>query len=174
NGIYTVRSSDGADLARVTTSPDGAHDIPTDWSPDGQQMVFTRGQPAAGASTTLMVVNVDGTGARILSDHQFGGGRWSPDGTTILTDAGEDDAKKLRLVPVDRGAIRTIEIVSDVKLRTAFFGSWSPDGQWIAFSGRASDGVDLYVVRVDGTELHQVTDTPGQYEDGADWTAATP
>lgn len=175
NGIYTVRSSDGGDLARTTTSPDGAHDIPTDWSPNGQQMVFIRGQPTEGASTSLMVVNVDGSGARVLSDQQLGQGRWSPDGKTILTDVGEDSAKKLQLVAVDGGEIRTIEIVSDVTLRTAFFASWSPDGEWIVFSGRASKSVDLYLVRVDGTDLHQVTDTPiGKYEDAADWTAEAP
>ncbi len=42
NGIYTVRSSDGSDLTRVTTNPDGYHDIPSDYSPDGRQIVFAR------------------------------------------------------------------------------------------------------------------------------------
>ncbi len=171
NGIYTVRSSDGGDLARVTTSPDGAHDIPTDYSPDGQQIVFTRQGLPDEADTTLMVVNVDGSGARALSDRRLGQGRWSPDGKTILTDAGE----KLLLVPIDGGEIRTIEIVSDGGPKTAFFASWSPDGEWIVFSGRASKSVDLYIVRVDGTHLHQVTDTPiGKYEDAADWGVPAP
>jgi hypothetical protein len=31
--------------------------------------------------------------------------------------------------------------------------------------------VDLYVMRVDDTDLRQVTDTPGKWEDGADWAA---
>ena len=165
NGIYTVRSSDGGDLTRVTTSPDGAHDIPTDYSPDGQQIVFMRGVPD-GAGTTLMVVNVDGSRARSLSDRRLGQARWSPDGKTIVTDGDG----KLLLVPADGGQIRTIEIVSDGSLKTALFASWSPDGEWIVFSGRASKSVDLYIVRVDGTDLHQVTDTPiGLYEDAADW-----
>jgi Tol biopolymer transport system component len=170
NGIYTVRSSDGGDFARVTTSPDGAHDIPTDFSPDGQQIVFIRGVPDA-ADESLMVVNVDGSGARALSDHKLGGGRWSPDGKTILTDAGE----KLLLVPIDGGEIRTIEIVSDGGPKMAFWASWSPDGEWIVFSGRASKSVDLYIVRVDGTNLHQVTNTPiGMYEDAAHWGVPAP
>ena len=170
NGIYTVHSSDGGDLVRVTTSPDGGHDIPTDYSPDGEQIVFTRQAFADEADTTLMVVNIDGSSARSLSDRRLGPGRWSPDGKTILT----DDGDSLLLVPIDGGEIRTIEIVSD-SLKTAFFGSWSPDGEWIVFSGRASKSVDLYIVRVDGTNLHQVTDTPmGQWEEGADWTADAP
>jgi Tol biopolymer transport system component len=170
NGIYTVRSSDGGDLIRVTTSPDGAHDIPTDYSPDGHQIVFTRGKPQdEGKYDKMMVVNVDGSGVRALSDQKLGQGRWSPDGKTILSDGDG----KLLLVPGDGGQIRTIEIVSDGSLKTAFFASWSPDGEWIVFSGKASMSVDLYIVRRDGTDLHQVTDTPiGLYEDAANWTAA--
>jgi Tol biopolymer transport system component len=173
NGIYTVSSSDGGHLVRVTIAPDGVHDIPTDYSPDGQQIVFTRQRLADESDTTLMIINVDGSGARALSDRRLGPGRWSPDGRTILSDAGEE-GEELLLVPVDGGEIRPIEIVSD-SLRSAFFGSWSPDGDWIVFSGRASKSVDLYIVRVDGTGLRQLTNTPmGQWEEAADWTAGTP
>ena len=173
NGIYTVRSSDGGDLIRVTTAPDGGHDVPSDYSPDGQQIVFTRERLADESDTTLMIMNVDGSGARALSDRRLGPGRWSPDGKTILSDLGEE-GESLLLVPVDGGEIRAIEIVSD-DLRSAFYGSWSPDGEWIVFSGRASMSVDLWIVRVDGTNLHQVTDTPmGQWEEFADWTASRP
>jgi Tol biopolymer transport system component len=171
NGIYTVRSSDGGDLTRVTTSPNGSHDIPTDYSPDGHRLVFGRMRLPDVADTTLMVVNVDGSGARALSDRRLAAGRWSPDGQTILTDA--DDA--LLLVPVDGGGIRTIDIAAANGLETSFFGSWSPDGDWIVFSGRASKSVDLYIVRADGTNLHQLTDTPvGKWEEGADWTVGAP
>lgn len=170
NGIYTVRSSDGGDLARVTTSPGGAHDIPTDYSPDGKQIVFIRGVPDA-ADDTLMVASADGSVARALSDRQLGQARWSPDGKTIVTDADG----KLLLVPADGGEIRTIEILSDGAPKTALFASWSPDGYWIVFSGRASKSVDLYIVRMDGTDLHQVTNTPiGMYEDAADWGVPAP
>jgi Tol biopolymer transport system component len=172
-GIYTVNSSDGGDLVRVTTAPDGVHDVPTDYSPDGKQIVFTRQRLADESDTTLMIMNVDGSGARALSDRRLGPGRWSPDGKTILSDLGEE-GENLLLVPVDGGEIRTIEIISD-SLRSAFNGSWSPDGEWIVFSGRASQSVDIWIVRVDGTNLHQVTDTPmGQWEEFADWTAAAP
>ena len=173
NGIYTLNASDGGDVVRLTTAPDGVHDVPTDYSPDGKQIVFTRGRLADESDTTLMVVNVDGTGARALSDRRLGPGRWSPDGKTVLSDLGEE-GEALVLVPVDGGEIRPIEIISD-SLRSAFYGSWSPDGQWIVFSGRASKSVDLWIVRADGTNLHQVTDTPmGQWEEFADWTAAAP
>jgi Tol biopolymer transport system component len=50
---------------------------------------------------------------------------------------------------------------------------WSPDGAWIAFSsnrtGRPNAG-QLYLVRADGTDLRQVTDSTASYTQHS-WTA---
>ena len=115
---------------------------------------------------TLMVVNVDGTDERVLTDRKVGlASRWSPDGKTILTEADGS----LLLVPVDGGQPSPIRI--DGPIVTATRGAWSPDGAWIVFSGSASTstGEDIYIMRTDGTDLHQVTDTPGLDEEFADW-----
>jgi Tol biopolymer transport system component len=169
NGIYTVRTSDGKDLIRVTTCPKGCHDIPGDYSPDGRQIVFSREKLPDQADTTLMVVDVDGSHARPITDQKVGGGgRWSPDGKTILATIGKDRNGSLLLVPIDGGTATKFEIASNPTLKP-FDGSWSPDGEWIVFSARNETSVDLYIVRTDGTDLHQVTDTPGNWEDGADW-----
>jgi Tol biopolymer transport system component len=169
NGIYTVRASDGGDLIRVTSCPDGCHDIPGDYSPDGRQIVFAREKLPDQADTTLMVVDVDGSHARPITAQKVGGsGRWSPDGKTILATVGEDRNGSLLLVPIDGGTATKFEIASDPTLKP-FGGSWSPDGEWIVFSARNETSVDLYVARTDGTDLHQVTDTPRNWEDGADW-----
>src|SRR5690348_14454250 len=34
---------------------------------------------------------------------------------------------------------------------------WSPDGKWIAFTGYNDTGYDIYRVRPDGAELHNIT-----------------
>jgi Tol biopolymer transport system component len=167
NGIYTVRASDGGDLTRVTTSPTDAHDIPGDYSPDGRQIVFGReGQKGT------MFVNVDGTDERALTNQEGGGGSWSPDGKTILTDA--QGGTTLLLVPVDGSQPSPIGI--GAALAAASRGAWSPDGQWIVFSGIAtnSPGEDIYIMRADGTDLHQVTNTPGVDEEFGDWGVAIP
>jgi Tol biopolymer transport system component len=171
SGIYTVRASDGGDLIRVTECPGECHDIPGDYSPDGRQIVFIRGQLADESDTTLMVVNIDGSNARQITDQKVGGGRWSPDGKTILAsglDERVDAPGSLLLVPIDGGETTKIEIAADATLKP-FGGSWAPDGKWIVFSARNETSVDLYIVRIDGTDLHQVTNTPGNWEDGADW-----
>jgi hypothetical protein len=48
----------------------------------------------------------------------------------------------------------------------------SPDGRWVAFSGKANVGArpDLYMVRVDGTGLRRITDTPDASEDRPSWS----
>jgi Tol biopolymer transport system component len=107
NGIYTVRASDGGGLSRVTTSPGGDHDVIGDYSPDGRQLVFLRDNLVDEEHNTLMVVNVDGSDPRVLTDRKVGlASRWSPDGKMILT---ESDGSLL-LVPVDGGQPSPIRI----------------------------------------------------------------
>ena len=55
NGIYSVRASDGGDLIRITSNPDGG-DIPGDYSPDGTRLVFMRFEDDV--PTGLFVVDI--------------------------------------------------------------------------------------------------------------------
>ena len=164
NGIYTVRAADGGGLVRLTSCPNGCHDIPTDYSPDGHQIVFTRQKLPDEADVTQMIVNVDGSDAHAITDRKLGRGRWSPDGEAILTDANGS----LLLVPIDGAEIRTIKIESGATLNPTG-AAWSPDGEWIVFSGHTGTGFDLYIMHTDGTSLHRVADTPNIWEGAADW-----
>jgi Tol biopolymer transport system component len=168
NGIYTVRASDGGGLTRVTANPDGGNDGPGSYSPDGRQIVFARNSLADPEHDTLMVVNVDGSNAHALTDRQVGGARWSPDGKVILTEADGD----LLLVAVDGGAITPITF--EAGFTVASRAAWSPDGEWIVFTRTFLQQEDIYIVRKDGTNLHQITDTPSQDEEFADWGVAAP
>jgi Tol biopolymer transport system component len=170
NGIYTVRASDGGGLARVTTSPGGGHDVLGDYSPDGRQIVFLRDNLVDEEHNELMVVNVDGSHEQVLTDRKVGlASRWSPDGKTILTEANGS----LLLVPVDGSQPSAIKINADAPV-TATRGAWSPDGTWIVFSRVTSTGEDIYIMRKDGTNLHQITDTPGQDEEFGEWGLRAP
>jgi len=171
NGIYTVRASDGGGLIRVTTSPGGGHDVPGDYSPDGRQIVFLRDNLVDEEHNALMVVNADGSDPRVLTDRKVGlACRWSPDGKMILTESG----RSLLLVPASGGQpipIRGLDAGSAVK---ATRGGWSPDGAWIVFSRVTSTGEDIWVMRKDGTDLHQITHTPGVDEEGGEWGVPAP
>ena len=76
------------------------------------------------------------------------------------------------LVPIDGSRPSSILINGLATSR----GTWSPDGQWIVFSGIASSstGADIYIVRADGTDLHQVTNTPGLDEEFGDQGGRSP
>jgi len=173
NGIYTVRSTDGGDLVRVTESPAEHHDIPGDYSLDGSQIIFARSLPEPlavdGDDSHLMVVNIDGSNEHQLSDQLMGGGRLSPDGTTILTASGN----YLTLVPTGGGHATPIHIV-EAPNDLALGGAWSPDGQWVVFTlyPSSAEHSDIYIMRRDGTDLRQVTQTADQDEEFADWAPA--
>jgi len=49
-----------------------------------------------------------------------------------------------------------------------------PEGTWIVFSRVTSTGEDIYIMRKDGTNVHQVTNTPGQDEEFGEWGIPAP
>jgi Tol biopolymer transport system component len=169
-GMYTVRASDGGDLTRVTTSPVGMRDGDCmAHSPDGRQLVFLRDVQDE-EHGTLMVVNIDGGDERALIAQEIGlGCDLSPDGKTILTEANGS----LLLVPVDGSQPSAIKIAADSPVR-ATRAAFSPDGTWIVFSRVTSTGEDIYIMRTDGTNVHEVTDTPGQDEEFGEWGVPAP
>jgi hypothetical protein len=58
-GIYSVRASDGGELQRLTTPPEGMRDIPGDFSPTGQ-FVFKRAAGDGEANGSLMLIDATG------------------------------------------------------------------------------------------------------------------
>lgn len=169
NGIYTVRASDGGDLTRITSAPEGTHDVPGGYSPDGTQIVFVRSDLSDEEHATLMAVGTDGGDERQLTDQKVGmRSSWSPDGSSILTEADGT----LLVVPADGGEPSPIDLgVTDAWATRA---SWSPDGEHIVFSMRidlsAPTTWDIYVADIDGSNVVQVTDTPYRGEGDASWS----
>ena len=80
-GVYTLRSSDGGDLQRVTSDPTG-DDCPSDYSPNGKRLVITR---ANDTTYALYTVKLDGSGLTQITpdgmNFNFCNGSWSPRGT---------------------------------------------------------------------------------------------
>jgi TolB protein len=137
-------------------------DFPGDFTPDGTEFVFKRSADEVAGS--LMIVDIAGGEPNPLSaDPVEDAGRFSPDGTLVLTSAGGE------IVVLNREG----DVVHRVAETGAFlFGpDWSPDGRWVAFS-RATTGpfADIFVSRPDGTDQRQVTSTPAN-EITLDWGA---
>lgn len=174
-GVFTMRSSDGGDLTRLTANPYGGHDIPADYSPDGSSLLFLRERPAPGHAGRLALfrVGVDGGGLRQLTSWGLGAasGRWSPDGSSIVFSVESGHSKgSLLVVRPDGTDVR--KIFQDPRGGSAFQPTWSPGGDRIMFAlvpSFKTGGEDLYTVHADGSDLTQVTNTPDDFEDSPDW-----
>ena len=175
NGIWTIRVSDGRDLKRVTSNP-GGDDLPFDYSPNGQQILFSRVDPSRPptANVALFVVNTDGTGLRRITPwgypDQDDGGSWSPNGQTILFDCNPADfptgsaTGSLCLVHPDGSGLTPIPLKVPSFAR-AHDPGWSPDGTKIVFNlvshkGPGTFQQGIYTANADGTNLQQVTSSP--------------
>jgi len=187
-GLYTVRSSDGGDLRQVTSNP-GGDDCPSDYSPNGRRLVFTR---ASETTNGLFTVKLDGTGLRQVTppgmNFDFCSGSWSLRGNLIVLSAHvpKADRSTIWVVHPDGSGLRQIPVAGCGGLSSLPDGSpnpssigcgnpsWSPNGKKIMFhrhtlTGTPQERFDLYTVNADGTGLKQVTDTPDIDEFGGDW-----
>jgi Tol biopolymer transport system component len=158
NGIYTVDAADGSDLQRLTSSPDGGHDIPGDYSADGSQLFFGR------ESGSIMVVGADGSNPHAVTSDVSGVPSLSPDGQTLVTASGG----MLYIIAVDGTSETPIRIIGPT-FQDVSGASWSPDGSWIVLSlaTRPSDW-NIARVRPDGSGLFQITDNTAE-EQFVDW-----
>jgi len=158
NGVYTVSSSDGGDLRRLTSNPDGGHDGPGDYSTDGTQLFFGR------ENGPVMVVSTDGSDPRPVTSDSYGAPSLSPDGRTLLV--ARDG--RLYLIAVAGGVVTPITIF-ETDFNDASGGSWSSDGKWIVLSLAIRPGQwDIYRMRPDGSSLFQITNN-GADEEFGDW-----
>jgi Tol biopolymer transport system component len=166
NGIYTLDAVDGNDLKRLTSSPDGGHDIPGDYSADGSELFFARWD-GFGETGPIMAVGMDGSDPRQVTTEGYGMPNLSPDGQTLV--AKRDG--QLYLIAVDGSSATPITIPAATPVG-AFWPSWSPDGRWIVFqmlSRTHGPGVlAIARVRPDGSGLFQITDSASE-EAFPDW-----
>jgi Tol biopolymer transport system component len=180
NGVYTLRSSDGGDLQRVTSDPNG-DDCPGDYSPNGKRLVITRANETTFA---LFTVKLDGSGAKQITpnvmDLNFCNGNWSPQGNEIVFSAHVPDFdfhSSVWVVHFNGAGLRQLPIAgpcggpfADPTTFGCFNPVWSPDGQKIAFGRNVDDEQrDVYTVNADGSGLFQVTHTPDISEFNGDW-----
>lgn len=177
---FAVLSPDGAQLAfsRSTDAGDdtfisdrdlgnevqlalpGAQLFPA-WSADGAKIAF---QANTGSGMHVWVMDSDGSDAHQVPNQPAGNSglpRFSPDGTRIVfanDPTGDDAVTRLYVIRVDGSGLTAIGPTN----RYVSAPSFSPDGEWILFSSHAPGyAVDartgLYVMKPDGTNLHQIT-----------------
>jgi Tol biopolymer transport system component len=152
HGIYTVRTSDGGDIVRLSAPNDGG--VPGAYSPDGRTVAYAG--TFDGVENSLILVNVDGTNRHRLGSLMAGPPTWAPDGRSLLASSND------RLYSVDfatgKATMLRIKASPDAQI---WGGVWSPDGTRILFKLHISgDNVDLFTMLADGTDVVQVTNNP--------------
>lgn len=173
SGIFTVDSTDGKGLERLTSNPFRSADLTGDFSPDGSRYAFTRiNDQRKHGTSAVFVVNADATGVTRLTPWTMGACcsvSWSPDGERLLFDAGGT----FYTMKPDGSDVTSITLDTGEGFAFPFDPSWSPDGTRVVFSMYLErlDQVDIFTAAADGSDLVQLTDT--NREDGwADWGPA--
>ncbi len=145
------------------------------WSPDGKKIAFITKEDL---SNSIWVMNADGTGLMDVSKGRSGWyftPAWSPDGKRLAATCciTKDNLVFWSDVFVLNADGTGNNNITNTKLDSEISPCWSADGQYVAFlsnrnisenEGGAinSDCWNLYVTKIDGTEVRRVnTDFPG-------------
>jgi Tol biopolymer transport system component len=148
------------------------------WSPDGQQIAFTRaiyrGAEAVPSNVGIWIMDADGSGAHQITragmfcadpcteGAQDGNAGWSPDGARLVFRRwmyGEPDRFGIFTVATDATDLRRVTPPT----LDAEDPAWSPDGNTIVFQSPPDPYVAgwgdqvLYAIRPDGTGLTPLT-----------------
>lgn len=132
------------------------------WSPDGKQIAFT-GRDVPDGEVAVFVMNADGSARRHLTHLPAaeGGAQWpvwSPDGRQLaiqVNSRAQKNSAHIWIVDAATGAAQKIAAHDKAYLDEA--PSWFPDGQRLAFQSNRTGRMEVWVMKADGTQAHQVT-----------------
>ena len=135
------------------------------WGPDGRLAATM--QPSEAEPAGLYSVDHETGEIELLTTAVTGQFSWSPDGDEVVTNIpAADGYPHVAIVDVTSGGVTDLGAVGGAP-------SWSPDGSWIAYtdSQPGSEKSDVWLIRPDGTEAHNLTDTAADDEEGMiDWS----
>lgn len=150
--IY-IQPTDGGQWRQLTVND--ASDFWPFWSPDGEKIAFVSDR---NGSDAIYLMDTNGTNTQQLTKFRairrfFG---WSPDGRYLLF----SQHLALRLT-----ALYALNVETGVINRVSGYlpyvweAAWSPNGKQILFTALRGGDYEIFVANVDGTNLHQLTDS---------------
>lgn len=153
--IFTVPAEQGD--ARNLSRSAGAADRAPIWSPEGDSIAWFSDD---GDGYELFITPQDGMGEprriSIGESKMAWEPTWSPDGSRI---AFVDDDVRVRVVNVETGRIRTVDVGGNNVERGGMGLTWSPDSKWLAYARTFSNNLRRIVVwSVDSDDATPITD----------------
>jgi hypothetical protein len=157
--LWRTRTDGTGQPERLTDSP--ADDRAGAYAPDGRHLLFDSTREAG--LTGIYVMDPDGSNVvRVTFLNDDWGGSWSPDGTQIAFNSsrttGPEDLYVIAFPPTGAPRRLTDDPEPDIG------PSWSPDGSRLAFTATRGDQADIWSIAADGSDLRNLTRTPGASE----------
>jgi TolB protein len=170
--IYLI-DVDGSNLTNLTPDPsqvlasilflmDKSVDGWPDWSPAGDQIVFSSSRTnimMRRVALNIFVMSDDGSDIRQFTDDVDMNilADWSPDNQSLLFSSDREGGLQLYIQNFEGNGTHKLtegDMENDIP-------AWSPDGKKIAFESDKDGDFDIYVMEYPGGEITQLTNDPG-------------
>lgn len=154
--IIDVAGTHPPDAAAQALAPEGQIRSAYAWSPDGSHLLAVA---RSERGSTLLLVNPDGTGERMLTEHEADilFPKWSPNGQHILYGAEQDGYVQIHVIDLE-GSEQAL--TADQHDNVWF--TWSADGQQIlSLSQLADERYAFQILKADGSSLRQLAVVEG-------------
>ena len=150
-----IMNADGTDYRRLTTEDNIRHFYPS-LSPDGRKVLYSAFREK-NAYEIYSYDLEDGSVDRLTNrTGVLTAPEYSPDGQHIVYTRWAPNSEKYQIVTMEKNGNNA----DNIPFVEGWDPTWSPDGKQILFASDRNGPVQLFVMRNDGKNLHQISNLP--------------